>query len=123
MPAANQTKLRARAELHLDGHDRVNIPQVLHDLYETRQVRTLVCEGGPQLARSLAELDVVDELFLTIAPILAGGADAPGMLGTSGTFLPSSRVCRLESMKVEGEECYLHYVADRPPCTTPMRLS
>jgi 5-amino-6-(5-phosphoribosylamino)uracil reductase len=123
MPVANQTKLRAKAELHLEDHDRVNIPQVLQELYETRQVRTLVCEGGPQLARSLAELDFVDELFLTIAPILAGGADAPGMLGTAGTFLPSSRVCRLESMKVVGEECYLHYVADRPPCTTPTRLS
>ena len=72
----------------------MNLPEVLNDLYETRQVRTLVCEGGPRLAKALAELDVVDELFVTIAPILAGGADAPGILGISGTFLPSSRVYR-----------------------------
>ncbi len=123
MPATNQTELRARAELHLDTHDRVNIQEVLNDLCETRKVGVLVCEGGPQLARALAELDAIDELFLTVAPILSGGIGAPGILGTPGTFLPSSRVYRLQSMKVESDECYLHYVADRPPCTIPMQLS
>jgi riboflavin-specific deaminase-like protein len=123
MPATNQTELRARAELHLSANERVSLPIVLNDLYETHQVRTLVCEGGPRLAKALAELDVVDELFLTIAAILSGGTGAPGILGTSGTFLPSSRIYRLESMKVEGGECYLHYLADRPSCTTPMQLS
>ena len=122
MPATNQTELRAKAELHLSARDQVSLPEVLNDLYETRQVRTLVCEGGPRLAKALAKLDVVDELFITIAPILAGGAGAPGILGTSGTFLPSSRVFQLESMKVEAGECYLRYVADRPTCTTPMRF-
>jgi riboflavin-specific deaminase-like protein len=123
MPENIQTKVRARAELILSTHDSVSIQEVLNDLYETYQVRTLVCEGGPQLAKVLAELDVIDELFLTIAPILFGGTGAPGLLGTSETFLPSSRIYRLESMKVEGDECYLHYVADRAPCITPTRLS
>jgi riboflavin-specific deaminase-like protein len=123
MPAANQTELRTRAELHLGADDQVNLSEVLDDLYETRQVRTLVCEGGPRLAKALAELDVLDELFVTIAPILSGGANAPSMLGRPGAFLSFSRSYRLESMKVEADECYLHYVADRPSCTTPTRLS
>jgi riboflavin-specific deaminase-like protein len=123
MPPSNQRDLRAKAELHLRADDLVSLPEALHDLYETHQVRTLVCEGGPQLARALAELDAVDELFLTIAPILAGGTSAPGILGGLGTFLPSSRIYRLESMKVEADECYLHYVADRTSCITPTRLS
>ncbi len=123
MPATNQTELSAKAELHLSTDDHVNLLEVLVDLYQTRQVRTLVCEGGPRLAKALAEVDVVDELFVTIAPILSGGFDAPGMLGSPGAFLPSSRVYRIESMKVEANECYLHYVADRLSCTTPMRLS
>ena len=123
MPAARQTELAARAELHLSARNRVNIQEILHHLYETRQIRTLVCEGGPQLANALAELDVIDELFLTIAPILAGGTGAPGLLGTPGAFLPSSRKFRLQSMKVEAGESYLHYVADRTSCTTPIRSS
>jgi riboflavin-specific deaminase-like protein len=123
MPATNQTALRAKAELHLSPNDHLSLPEVLNNLYETRQVRSLVCEGGPQLAKTLVELDAVDELFLTIAPLLSGGTGAPGILGPPGTFLPSSRVYRLESMHVEEDECYLHYVADRTSCTTPTRLS
>jgi riboflavin-specific deaminase-like protein len=123
MPENIQTELRTKSELHLSTNDRLNLREVLNDLYETRQVRTLVCEGGPQLARALAELDAVDELFLTVAPLLLGGTDAPGLLGTPGSFLPSSRVYRIESINVESDECYLHYVADRPPCTTLMRFS
>jgi riboflavin-specific deaminase-like protein len=123
MPLTNQRDLQVKAELHLTPDDRVSLPEVLNDLYETRQVRTLVCEGGPQLAKALAQLDVVDELYLTIAPILAGGTSAPGILGMPGAFLPSSRIYRLEMMKVEADECYLHYVADRTSCTTPTRLS
>jgi 2,5-diamino-6-(ribosylamino)-4(3H)-pyrimidinone 5'-phosphate reductase len=121
MPPLNRTELGSKAELHLSPSDHLDLPEVLIDLYETHQVRTIVCEGGPQLAKALAEIDAVDELFLTIAPILAGGAGAPGILGTSGIFLPASRVYRLESMKLEAEECYLHYVADRTPCITPTR--
>ena len=123
MPPATQTELRAKAELHLSAVDHLSLEEVLNDLHETHRVRTLVCEGGPQLAKALAELNVVDELFLTVAPLIAGGAGAPGILGAPGTFLPSSRIYRLKSMKVEAAECYLHYVADRPSCTTPTQLS
>jgi riboflavin-specific deaminase-like protein len=123
MPAGTQAELRAKAELHLSTNEYLSLVEVLNDLYETRQVRTLVCEGGPRLAKALAELDVIDEIFLTIAPILSGGTGAPGILGTSGAFLPSARIYRLQSMKVEADECYLHYLADRPSCTTPTRLS
>jgi 2,5-diamino-6-(ribosylamino)-4(3H)-pyrimidinone 5'-phosphate reductase len=123
MPPTTQTELRAKAELHLSAVDHLSLEEVLNDLYETHRVRTLVCEGGPQLAKALAELNVVDELFLTVAPLIAGGVGAPGVLGAPGTFLPSSRIYRLKSMKVEAAECYLHYVADRPSCTTPTQLS
>jgi riboflavin-specific deaminase-like protein len=123
MPPSNQTELRSKAELHLSPNDCLDLAEVLSNLYEAHQVRTVVCEGGPQLARTLAEIDAVDELFLTIAPILAGGAGAPGILGTSGIFLPASRSYRLESMKLEAEECYLHYVSKRTSCTTPTQLS
>jgi riboflavin-specific deaminase-like protein len=123
MPPRTQAELRAKAELHLSTADHLSLQEVLNDLYETHQVRTLVCEGGPQLAKTLAVLDTVDDLFLTLAPLIAGGAGAPGVLGAPGTFLPCSRIYRLKSMKVEAAECYLHYVADRPSCTTPMPLS
>jgi 2,5-diamino-6-(ribosylamino)-4(3H)-pyrimidinone 5'-phosphate reductase len=114
MPTSIQAALQSKATLHLTDHDRVNLHDVLNDLCETHRVRTLVCEGGPLLAKGLAEIDAIDELFITVAPILFGGAGAPGILGIPGTFLPSSRIYRLASMKVEAAECYLHYLANRP---------
>ena len=114
MPTPIQAALQCRSTLHLTNQDRLSLPDVLNDLCETYRVRTLVCEGGPLLAKGLAEIDAIDELFLTIAPILFGGAAAPGILGMPGAFLPSSRIYQLASMKVEAAECYLHYLANRP---------
>jgi riboflavin-specific deaminase-like protein len=121
MNAANQEALKRRAELHLTESDRVNLPGVLGDLYENYQVRTLVCEGGPGLCRALTEIDAVDELFLTVAPLIFGGQAAPGLLGPAGPFLSASRFYRLESIKVLSSECYLHYVSKGTECTEQTR--
>jgi riboflavin biosynthesis pyrimidine reductase len=40
-------------------------------------VRMLLCEGGPTLFGSLLREDLVDELFLTLSPMLAGGDSGP----------------------------------------------
>jgi len=117
MNAANQEALKTRAELRLSDGERVHLPYLLDDLYQNYRIRTLVCEGGPRLARSLVEIGAIDELFLTVAPILFGGAEAPGLLGRAGPFLSASRIYRLESMKVLSGECYLHYLAKGTGCT------
>jgi 2,5-diamino-6-(ribosylamino)-4(3H)-pyrimidinone 5'-phosphate reductase len=117
MNGANQEALKSRAKLHLSDSDSVDLLNVLSDLYRIYSIRTLVCEGGPRLARGLADIDAIDELFLTVAPFLVGGADAPGLLGGTGPFLSSSRFYRLASMKVVSAECYLHYVSEGARCT------
>ena len=55
----------------------VDLPAALAELRE-EGCRTLVCEGGPHLHADLVELGLVDELFVTLAPKLAGGA-GPGL--------------------------------------------
>jgi riboflavin biosynthesis pyrimidine reductase len=40
-------------------------------------VRAVMCEGGPTLHGSLQAAGLVDELFLTVAPKLSGGDEAP----------------------------------------------
>jgi len=42
-------------------------------------VRALLCEGGPRLHAQLIDLGLVDELFTTLAPRLAGGS-GPGLV-------------------------------------------
>jgi riboflavin biosynthesis pyrimidine reductase len=57
---------------------RADLPALLLSLHE-EGVRALLCEGGPTLHGSLQAANLVDELFLTIAPKLAGG-EAPRIL-------------------------------------------
>lgn len=39
-------------------------------------IRSLLCEGGPNLNSTLFSLGLVDELFLTLAPTIAGAGEA-----------------------------------------------
>jgi riboflavin-specific deaminase-like protein len=55
---------------HPDG---VELDLALRMLREERGIRTLLCEGGPTLHGRLREASLADELFLTIAPKIAGG--------------------------------------------------
>jgi riboflavin-specific deaminase-like protein len=61
---------------HPDG---VELDRALAWLREERGIRSVLCEGGPTLHGRLREGDLADELFLTVAPKLAGG-EAPRIL-------------------------------------------
>ena len=58
---------------------RVDLAALLEHLRRERGVRSLLCEGGPTLHAELIEAELVDELFVTQAPKLAGGA-GPGLV-------------------------------------------
>ncbi len=57
----------------------VNLAEALRQLRQEHGVRALLCEGGPGLHAELEGGGAVDDLFLTIAPKLAGG-EAPRIL-------------------------------------------
>ena len=67
--------------------DEITPATVLNRLRTDYGVSTLLCEGGPTLFGSLIHERVVDELFLTLSPKLAGGGTAPTI--SSGTELAS----------------------------------
>jgi riboflavin-specific deaminase-like protein len=58
---------------------RVDLEALLAYLRHERGVRALLSEGGPHLHAELIEAEVVDELFVTHAPKLAGG-EGPGLV-------------------------------------------
>jgi riboflavin biosynthesis pyrimidine reductase len=65
---------------------------VLGSLRRDHDVHSLLCEGGPTLFTAILAEDLVDELFLTLAPDLVGG----GELGiTAGKGLDAVRALRL----------------------------
>ena len=80
--------------------DRVDLPKAMEWLRGEGGIRSVLCEGGPHLHGELRAAGLADELFLTIAPKLAGGV-APHILeGTLGETSAQELVWLLES---EGE--------------------
>ena len=63
---------RAGIEVVQAGHGDVDLPAAVAGL-AARNYRRLLCEGGPRLHRNLLDADLVDELSLTVAPVVLGG--------------------------------------------------
>lgn len=71
-----ETATSIRVERH---EGAVDLVAALRHLRVERGVRSLLCEGGPHLHAQLQQAGLVDELFVTIAPKIAGGA-GPGLV-------------------------------------------
>jgi len=71
---------RTDAQVRVVRHDgAVDLTEALAYLRNERGVRALLCEGGPRLHSQLIDAGLVDELFVTHAPKLAGG-DGPNLV-------------------------------------------
>jgi riboflavin biosynthesis pyrimidine reductase len=74
------------------GDPASELTGVLRSLRQEHEVRSLLCEGGPALFNSLLAENLVDDLFLTLAPAIVGGSE----LGiTTGPPLPDLIPLRL----------------------------
>lgn len=74
-------------------------------------LRSVLCEGGPTLNASLIEAGVLDELCVTIDPVLAGGAADTLRLVAP---IPHARRLRLAWILRAGDELLLRYSVRRP---------
>ena len=92
-PGVTVERLRAE-ELTMTG-----ALEVLHDRHG---VRSVLCEGGPTLFGALLGEELVDELFLSLAPRIAGGGEAPTIV----EGMPLAELLELELvwvLEAEGE--------------------
>ena len=72
-------------------------------------VKRLLVMGGGELVASLLSEGFIDELYLTICPLLIGGKTAPTPVGGLGFVLPRTPQLKLISSKTVGDEVFLHY--------------
>lgn len=114
MPMRIQKALREKATLHLSDAPSVDLAWMLQQLRTEYRVRSVACEGGATLFRALLDADLVDQLNLTIAPYMFGGADAPTLTGLNRDFFPRSIRCSLIEMRVVDNECFLTYRMKHP---------
>jgi riboflavin biosynthesis pyrimidine reductase len=74
---------RAGTEVVAFGDDRVDTAALGRWLLAERDVRSLLCEGGPHLYGSMLVDGAVDDEFVTLSPVIVGG------IATSGARRPS----------------------------------
>lgn len=70
----------------------LDLPAALRRLRTEHGVRSVLCEGGPALNAALLPAGLVDELFLAIAPVLAGSAGSLSVAGHAPLAEPLSLV-------------------------------
>jgi 5-amino-6-(5-phosphoribosylamino)uracil reductase len=107
-PARRQALADAGVEVLVCGDDDVDLRAAV-DALADRGLAQLVCEGGPTLFAAALAAGVVDELDLSIAPLLAGGA--PGVLGAP---LPVPVPARLAQVLEEDGYLFTRYAVEDP---------
>lgn len=95
----------------LPGEDRVDLRAAV-ELLRVRGHDRILSEAGPRLFGSLVAEDLVDELFLTVSPLLAGRSGIGEKLAlVEGLDLLPSRwlASRLLSVRLHGSHLFLRY--------------
>jgi riboflavin-specific deaminase-like protein len=99
-PPATATSLRV-----VRHEGPIDLAEALRHLRRERGIRALLCEGGPTLHGELQAAGLVDDLFLTIAPKLAGGG-APRIVEGE---LPGIAALELAWLLEEDGELFARY--------------
>ena len=96
------------ADIVTCGSTAVDPVAMVRALVERRLTR-IHCEGGPSLFGALLAADVVDELCLTVSPLLVGGQSGRIVKGD----LPDLRAMSLAGILRSEDTLLLRYVRDR----------
>lgn len=105
-PAARRRALDEVAEVVVAGDARVDLAAAL-DALCARGLPHVLCEGGPRLLAQLVTAGRLDELCLTVSPLLVAGT-APRVL--TGPALPSPAQVELAGVLQDEDYLYLRYL-------------
>jgi riboflavin-specific deaminase-like protein len=93
-----------------------DLPLLMARLHEDHGVRSVLCEGGPTINSHLLAANLVDELFLTLNPKLAGGASALTIV--AGRELVEPAELELVSVAVGGGDLFTRWRVVQQPLHT-----
>ena len=107
-PPDRRRALHEVAEVIDLGDDRVDLSAALQEL-RRRGAEIVLVEGGPALLGQMATADLIDELCLTVSPVLAGGDSRRVLHGAEAGI----RRLDLDRILEQDDELYLRYVRHR----------
>ena len=102
---ARRKAIKEVADIIVTGEDGVDFTAALN-LLQRRGLRQQLCEGGPHILGELTAADLVDELCLTLSPVLAGPGS--GRI-TAGPSSPLRRMRLAQTLHADGN-LLLRYV-------------
>ena len=112
LPDERLALFAGKAEIWKLGGSRVDLGALMGRLAE-RGVERLLVEGGGELNWALVREDLVDELHVTVAPVLLGGREAPTPLEGRGLPMKLQRRLRLEEARRRGDELFCRWTVLR----------
>jgi riboflavin-specific deaminase-like protein len=110
-PRAKLARMRKLAdEVKICGERELDFPFTLRWLRREWNVQRLLCEGGGEINAALFEAGLVNEIHLTLCPVIFGGATAPTLADGKGfdTLAGAARL-ELASQKRVADELFLVY--------------
>jgi riboflavin biosynthesis pyrimidine reductase len=108
--AALRGRLPSDSRMEVVGDDAVDLPAALTAL-QRHGHEIVVSEAGPHLFGSLVAASLVDELFLTQSPLLAGRGDElrPGIVAGVSLLPDAPHDARLLGVRLSGDHLFLRY--------------
>jgi len=108
-PADRRDALAKAARMLICGQESVDLTAAAAVLRKELGVRRLLVEGGPNLIFSLLRDGLLDELFVTVAPLIKGGRDTPTLVEGDGFAYPRMPRLTLVSLCEDNGELFLRY--------------
>ena len=103
-PVAVPSEVRAEVGVH----EIAGPAAALADLRARHGCDVVSCEGGPRLLRSLVAEALLDDLVLTVAPLLVAGDEPAGLEGAA--LDPPARMALRGAWRAD-DHLFLHYAA------------
>ena len=91
-----------------EADGQISLKEVMLFL-KKKKINTLLLEGGSSLNYQMLAHNYVDEIYLTICPLIIGGKDVATPVGGFGFSVDEFRNLRLMDFRQQDGELFLHY--------------
>jgi len=97
-------------DVEIFGDSELDFEAAFGWLQKKWSVKKILCEGGGELNTALIRQNLIDEIYVTLCPLIFGGRNAPTLAdGTGVTSLDQATKLRIKSVKRIGQELFLVY--------------